>query len=122
MDTLQYGHTYFNNFLVSLKNESDPRTRGWFFVYDTPYHIWAVTTLYLIFVLWFGPKYMKNREPMNLRWLMIAYNAGLVGLSSYMVHEIWYSAYINGYNPICQPFDVKTTPQKPGELRMAKVK
>lgn len=121
MEVVQDGRAYMRDFMDSLKNESDPRTRVWFFVYDEPYHIWAASLSYLLFVLWIGPRIMKYREPLNLRWLMIIYNAALVGLSAYMVHEIWYSAYVNSYNPFCQPFDVNTTPQNPQEMRMAKV-
>ena len=121
MSLIWAGWTHVEDFVESMKNESDPRTREWFFVYDTPYHIWAVTAVYLLFVTWLGPLHMKNREPLNLRWIMIIYNASLVVLSSYMVYEIWYSAYINSYHPICQPYDIKTTPYKPSEMRMAKV-
>lgn len=121
MNFTQYGLAYVEDFVNTMRYESDPRTREWFFVYDTPYHIWGVTAAYLIFVTWLGPKIMENREPLNLRWFMIIYNAFLVFLSSYMVYEIWYSAYINRYNPICQPFDINVTPHKASELRMAKV-
>jgi len=43
--------------------------------------------LYLLCVA-VGPRVMKNREPFDLRRLLIFYNFGLVALSGYIVHQV----------------------------------
>lgn len=42
---------------------------------STPYAVIFILISYLWFVLKFGPDYMKNRAPFNLRNLLVAYNA-----------------------------------------------
>ena len=110
----------YQDLLEFVKTNGDPRPEKWFFVYDSPDHVWASTILYLLFV-WLGPRMMKERPAFDLRWFMIVYNAFQVMLSLYMVVELLYSTYLNGYNLICQPFSAKTTHLKPTELRMAQV-
>lgn len=60
--------------------------------------------LYLIFVA-FGPKFMQNRKPINLRCLLISYNISMVLLNGYMFIELAYLAYKMNYSLLCQPVD-----------------
>lgn len=46
-----------------------------------PWHVLTLTGLYLYFVKVWGPRYMKNREPYNLRTVMIVHNTFLVLLN-----------------------------------------
>ena len=46
-----------------------------------PWHVLTLTGLYLYFVKVWGPRYMANREPFNLRTVMICHNAFLVLLN-----------------------------------------
>ncbi|CAB3221507.1 unnamed protein product [Arctia plantaginis] len=41
----------------------------------TPYPVALILISYLWFVLKVGPNYMKNRPPLNLRYMLVAYNA-----------------------------------------------
>lgn len=107
-------------FFDSVRNESDPRTRHMFMVNDTPVYVWICSVIYLAIVI-LGPHLMKNRKPFQLRSLMMIYNASLVALSTYMVIEIWYSAYRLNYGIICEPFDPRVNYKRPGEDRMANV-
>lgn len=66
---------------------SDPRTRNWFLVSDSPYPVWALTVLYLALVA-LGPTIMRNRKPFSIQWFMVIYNLGLVALSIYMFVEV----------------------------------
>jgi len=109
----------YSQLMKAVRQVRDPRTKDWFLVYDTPVYVWGLSILYLL-IVWLGPKAMKHRPAYDLRGFMMAYNAFLVALSAYMVGEIWYSAYLNSYNPICQPYNADTW-KRPGELRMAKV-
>lgn len=40
-----------------------------------PYQTLTILGLYLMFVLKWGPKHMKNRQPYNLDILLLVYNA-----------------------------------------------
>jgi len=99
---------------------ADPRTKDWLLVWGDYSYVLACTISYLLF-LWIGPKIMKNRAPIEMRWLLVVYNMGLMALSLYMMIEIILSTYAANYGITCQVYDVKTTPNKPGELRVAKV-
>ena len=46
-----------------------------------PWHVLTLTGLYLYFVKVWGPRFMKNREPYNLRTVMIIHNTFLVLLN-----------------------------------------
>ncbi|XP_067933604.1 very long chain fatty acid elongase 2-like [Watersipora subatra] len=109
----------YDDLLEWMRQNEDPRTKNWFMVHETPTAIWGLTAAYLMFVLWLGPLMMKGRAAFELRGFMISYNLFQVGLSLYMVTEIIYSMFINGYHPICQPFSAKTAHLNPLELRMA---
>lgn len=39
-------------------------------------------------VIWLGIRWMKNREPLNLRWVLVAYNAALVLLNFHIFFEV----------------------------------
>ena len=75
----------------------DKRTQGWPFVASV-YPVLAVVVLYL-FVVWYGQKFMARRKALNLRYVMIAYNVGLVALSAYMCVEV--SEIIQDLESVC---------------------
>lgn len=43
-----------------------------------PWHVLTLTAFYLYFVKFYGPQMMKNRQPMNLKWIMFIHNVALV--------------------------------------------
>jgi len=43
-----------------------------------PWHVLTLTAFYLYFVKVYGPQMMKNRQPMNLKWIMFIHNVTLV--------------------------------------------
>ena len=43
-----------------------------------PWHVLAITAVYFYFVKYAGPRYMKDRKPMDLRFVMLAHNFFLV--------------------------------------------
>lgn len=43
-----------------------------------PWHVLSLTAFYLYFVKVYGPQLMKNRQPMNLKWIMFIHNVALV--------------------------------------------
>lgn len=56
--------------------------------FGNPVPVWILTVMYLVFVTYAGPKYMKNREPYSLKYFMVIYNIGLVFMSIYMFVEV----------------------------------
>ncbi len=38
----------------------------------------------------FGPNYMKNKEPVKLRWILILYNLGITLFNGWMAFEVNY--------------------------------
>lgn len=94
---------------------ADPRVEKWFLMSGfTPTIL--LTALYL-FVVWAGPRFMKNREPFNLRYVIFFYNMFLVLLNFYIFYELLTASYKLGYSLICQ---VVHTGDDPDELRIAK--
>lgn len=54
---------------------------------DNPLPTLAISTSYLL-ILWLGPKYMKNREPFQLRKTLIVYNFSMVFLNFFIFKEV----------------------------------
>ncbi|KAI5643774.1 GNS1/SUR4 family domain-containing protein [Phthorimaea operculella] len=88
----------------------DPRTKSWFLV-AKPYQGLTLLALYLMFVLKWGPAWMKNRKPFNLDKILIVYNAGQVVACMYLfVMSLWY-AWGWDYKWICEPVDFSNNPR-----------
>uniref|UniRef100_A0A336M5W3 Elongation of very long chain fatty acids protein n=1 Tax=Culicoides sonorensis TaxID=179676 RepID=A0A336M5W3_CULSO len=70
-----------------LKIGNNPLLDTWF-LFGTPFPIIAIVASYMIFVLYLGPKWMKNREPFNLRYIIIIYNALQVYYNFWMIKTV----------------------------------
>ena len=55
---------------------------------QTPVAMSAILLCYLFFVLYLGPRIMRNRKPLQLKEAMITYNFALVALSIFIVYEV----------------------------------
>jgi len=64
----------------------DPRVKDWLWM-QSPIPTVLLCALYLLCVA-VGPRVMKNREPFDLRRVLILYNFGLVALSGYIVYQV----------------------------------
>uniref|UniRef100_A0A182RA83 Elongation of very long chain fatty acids protein n=1 Tax=Anopheles funestus TaxID=62324 RepID=A0A182RA83_ANOFN len=60
---------------------ADPLIDSWPLM-QTPTPILTISGLYLLFVLWFGPRWMEQRKPFELKHTLIAYNAAQVVVST----------------------------------------
>ncbi|XP_075970162.1 very long chain fatty acid elongase 7-like [Anticarsia gemmatalis] len=85
----------------------DQRTKEWMFV-AKPYQGIALLAVYLMFVLKWGPKFMKNRQPFNLDKLLIVYNAAQVAACIYLFYNSITLAWGWRYKWICEPVDFET--------------
>ena len=74
---------YFNGFHVL---SVDKRVENWPLMHS-PWTTLCISTLYLLFV-WLGPKWMKDREPFQMRSVLIIYNFGMVLLNLFIFREV----------------------------------
>ncbi|KAI8428760.1 hypothetical protein MSG28_007441 [Choristoneura fumiferana] len=83
---------------------ADPRTSSWFLV-AKPYQGLALLGLYLIFVLKWGPEWMKNRHAFNLDKVLIVYNAIQIFLCARLFAGSLLNAWAFHYRWVCEPVD-----------------
>uniref|UniRef100_A0A8C2RVE0 Elongation of very long chain fatty acids protein 4 n=1 Tax=Capra hircus TaxID=9925 RepID=A0A8C2RVE0_CAPHI len=81
----------------------DKRVENWPLM-QSPLPTLCISTLYLLFV-WLGPKWMKDREPFQMRLVLILYNFGMVLLNLFIFRELFMGSYNAGYSYICQTVD-----------------
>ncbi|KFO36096.1 Elongation of very long chain fatty acids protein 4 [Fukomys damarensis] len=81
----------------------DKRVENWPLM-QSPWPTLSISTLYLLFV-WLGPKWMKDREPFQMRFVLILYNFGMVLLNLFIFRELFMGSYNAGYSYICQTVD-----------------
>lgn len=55
---------------------------------DNPLPTLGLVAAYLAWVMVIGPLYMRDRKPLDVRNMIIYYNAGQVLLSAYMFYEV----------------------------------
>lgn len=65
---------------------TDPRVADWFLM-QSPLPTLFLITAYLTLV-WVGPRWMRNRKPYDLKYILLVYNVGLVALSAHIVYEV----------------------------------
>ncbi|XP_071172434.1 very long chain fatty acid elongase 7-like isoform X2 [Mytilus edulis] len=92
-----------------LMRNADPRVDGWFMM-STPWPSLVICLLYLAFVK-MGPTIMADRKPVDLKKVLLVYNIGMVGLSTYCFLEFNFAGWLAGYSLGCQPVDYSRSPQ-----------
>lgn len=78
---------------------------------NTPFPNIAIMTIYLLFVLKWGPAFMKNRKPFQINGLIQIYNAVQVVACLYLVQQSIKLCYSKGYSFLCEPVDYSTSPR-----------
>ncbi|XP_048458078.1 ELOVL fatty acid elongase 8b [Rhincodon typus] len=94
----------------------DKRTDPWFLVYS-PIPIIVTFIVYLL-ICTYGPKYMRSREPFNLKYVLLVYNFSLVAISAYIFWEFLVTSIRANYSYLCEPVDYSNSELG---LRMANV-
>ncbi|XP_023774890.1 uncharacterized protein LOC111923378 isoform X2 [Cyanistes caeruleus] len=97
--TWQKTQEFYNWILES----GDARTDPWPLVYS-PLPVTLIFTSYL-FMVALGPSYMRQRQRLELRALLLTYNLAMVALSSYMFYEFLVTSVLANYSYLCQPVD-----------------
>ncbi|XP_066538716.1 elongation of very long chain fatty acids protein 4a [Hoplias malabaricus] len=93
---------------------ADKRVEKWPLM-DSPLPTLAISSSYLLF-LWLGPKFMRNREPFQLRKTLIVYNFSMVIFNVFIFKELFLAARAANYSYLCQQVDYS---DDPNEVRMA---
>ena len=70
-----------------LTTVSDPRVSDWPLM-DSPIPTFVIVVMYLYSVTILGPRIMANRKPVQLRNILVAYNAFQVIFSLGMLYEV----------------------------------
>ncbi|XP_030034984.1 elongation of very long chain fatty acids protein AAEL008004 [Manduca sexta] len=97
-------YTYLN------ENLADPRTNT-FPLVSSPIPIIVIMYVYHRFVKSWGPAFMANRQPYDLKKLIIVYNLVQIYLSLYITLECVNKLYITGYYSLwCQKMIYEDTP------------
>uniref|UniRef100_A0A8B9NPQ4 Elongation of very long chain fatty acids protein n=1 Tax=Accipiter nisus TaxID=211598 RepID=A0A8B9NPQ4_9AVES len=86
-----------------ILESGDPRTDPWPLVHS-PFPVTLLFAFYLLVVA-LGPFYMRQRKPLKLRGLLVAYNLAMMTLSSYMFYEFLVTSVLDNYSYLCQPVD-----------------
>lgn len=88
----------------------DPRTRGWPLT-GNPLPLSVLCIIYVYIVKQWGPKWMSDRKPFEIRAVMLIYNLSLVVLNAFFVGLFVRYAYLEkGYRIIGQGPDFSTDP------------
>ena len=65
----------------------DPRTKDWLLV-GGPMPLLTILIMYNYFCISAGPRWMKNRQPFDNKYVLIVYNAVQVVFSTWLVNEV----------------------------------
>ena len=93
------------DYLMSL---SDPRVENWPLM-ASPWPTICTTMAYLLFVHW-GPIFMADRKPLEIRPLILLYNAAVAGLNLYIGLELTFTSKKLDFSWICEPVDYSNDP------------
>jgi len=109
----------YDHLMVNLR---DPRSDSWPLMSS----IWPTTFIciaYVYIVKVAGPNFMKNREPYNIKGIMIAYNLFQTLFSAWMCYVSWtYFGFYPGsrkYSWHCEPVDYSNSPDSLRILSLA---
>ncbi|XP_050520263.1 elongation of very long chain fatty acids protein AAEL008004-like [Daktulosphaira vitifoliae] len=82
----------------------DKEADSWLFM-PTPWPVLSIIMIYLLFVLNVGPKMMKNRNPPNLKYIILVYNIIQILHNGYMVSTIFYPGIASTiFGSLCVPY------------------
>lgn len=86
---------------------------------SSPFPTIAICLTYVLMVKVILPAYMKNREPFDLRWIMVAYNFIMVYVSFILFYKLGIHGWFGKYNYKCQPVDYSNSEDAIGMMKYA---
>ena len=96
---------HFYDYLLDL---GDPRVAEWPLM-ASPWPTCFMIIAYL-YLANFGPNCMASRKPIELRPLLLAYNALVAGLNLYVGVELFLTSRLLDFNWTCEPVDYSNNP------------
>ncbi|XP_044260780.1 elongation of very long chain fatty acids protein AAEL008004-like [Tribolium madens] len=84
----------------------DPRVKNYVLM-ESPLQPIIIAALYMTFILKIGPIMMKHREPLNLKYVMIAYN--IVQIVANFIVFIMFAKIVPNLNLLCSPAENSTS-------------
>ncbi|XP_055630694.1 elongation of very long chain fatty acids protein AAEL008004-like [Toxorhynchites rutilus septentrionalis] len=112
-------HKIYDGFDQFIQEHRDVRSRD-FPLIDSSWQVPAIVGMYLWVVLQFGPRFMENRKPYDLKKFIRAYNiVQIVANSAFFLIEIYLLAQRPNFSYSCQPVDFSTTQAAYEELYMS---
>lgn len=82
-ETLEKVNYYYNDFWDDV---GDPRIKNYPLMSGGPWHIFTIIASYIYFVKVLGPTMMKNRPPMEIKSIILAYNIFMVFSNAYFFY------------------------------------
>jgi len=95
-------------FYVWCLSRADPRVEKWPLM-ASPVPTLLFTFAYLL-VVYYGRRWMKNRKPFSLRYILVPYNLSMCLLNFYIALELAVTQYRKQYNWFCQPVNYSNDP------------
>lgn len=97
----------FTESIVATLSMRDPRTKDWETL-KNPSYIIVLLGCYLYMTKIWGPQFMKNRKPYDLKGAVMCFNLFQVIANVYFLSKIFYhSFWAAGYSPFCQGLTYK---------------
>ncbi|XP_050310355.1 elongation of very long chain fatty acids protein-like [Anthonomus grandis grandis] len=79
---------FYEGYFWLMSEVADPRANDYFLM-SSPIPTILIIILWFKFILHWGPDYMKNRQPFDLKKIMIIYNVIQVILNVYIVYYVY---------------------------------
>ncbi|XP_025416892.1 elongation of very long chain fatty acids protein 4-like [Sipha flava] len=100
-------HTFSN--LINQELKFDEVADSWVFM-RTPWPMFIILAAYLLFVLKLGPNMMKNREPYNIKHIMMIYNLAQTAYNIYIISAVFLipGTYTYLLNIVCIPDETES--------------
>lgn len=95
----------------------DRRVDGWPLM-DSPVPTLLLCASYVFVVKVWGPRFMRDRKPYEIKPFLIVYNLAQVIFSTYIFVELLLAGWGGDYNFRCQPVDYSNDPKA---LRMVRI-
>ncbi|KAM0728680.1 Very long chain fatty acid elongase [Formica fusca] len=81
---------------------ADPRTNDWVLI-DSIYQIPLIIIIYLYVILYWGPRFMKNRPPYSLKTFIKIYNIFQIIANAWLVREHLAAGWMKDIPLTCMP-------------------
>jgi len=94
-----------------LMLKKDPRVDDWFLM-SSPFYTLGICAFYIYFVKSLGPRFMRDRKPMDLKAAIIVYNFIQVVASIFLIYKGLVHAWLWKYSLRCQPVDYSDDPDE----------